>query len=183
MNMSPKVFVLLRLNVPMSQNMHVYKATPLTLSAFTCNKTINRLNALFKNTWGAFHSTQNSGNFSWFIKWNGPFRFADRNIRDQERLPFVWNCPEIPGRIQMERFIPLEIFQKKSNTFRGITFFPFLSKRLKFSVPFIWITNARLHVERKRKIYRNFVHGTTQSRFCIPVPFDGNFSPKFPYKW
>ena len=24
---------------------------------------------------------------------------------------------EIPGRIQMERFIPVEIFQKKSNTF------------------------------------------------------------------
>ena len=28
--------------------------------------------------------------------------------------------PEIPGRIQMERFIPVEIFRKKSNTFRGI---------------------------------------------------------------
>ena len=33
--------------------------------------------------------------------------------------------PEIPGRIQMERFIPVEIFRKKSNTFRGITFFRF----------------------------------------------------------
>ena len=30
--------------------------------------------------------------------------------------------PEIPGRIQMERFIPEEIFRKKSNTLRGITF-------------------------------------------------------------
>ena len=30
---------------------------------------------------------------------------------------------EIPGRIQMERFIPLEIFRTKSNTFRGIPFF------------------------------------------------------------
>ena len=27
-----------------------------------------------------------------------------------------------PGRIQTEHFIPLEIFRKKSNTFRGITF-------------------------------------------------------------
>ena len=37
----------------------------------------------------------------------------------------------------MERFIPVEVFRKKSNTFRGITFFPFLPKRPKFSVPFV----------------------------------------------
>ena len=49
----------------------------------------------------------------------------------------------------MERFILVEIIRKKSNTFRGINFFPFLPKRLKFSVPFVWITSARLHVERK----------------------------------
>ena len=96
--------------------------------------------------------------------------------------------PEIRGRIQMERFIPVEIFRKKSNTFRSITFSPFLPKRPNFSVTFAWITSARLHVERKRKIYRYFVNGTTQSRSCfgvkkIPVPFDGNFSPKFPYQW
>ena len=30
--------------------------------------------------WGAFHSTQNSGNFGWFIKWNGPFRFGPTGI-------------------------------------------------------------------------------------------------------
>ena len=58
--------------------------------------------------------------------------------------------PEIPGRIQMERVMAVEILRKKSNTFRGITFFPFLPKRPKFSVPFVWITSARLHVERKR---------------------------------
>ena len=29
----------------------------------------------------------------------------------------------------MERFIPVEIFRKKSNTFRGITFFPFFPKQ------------------------------------------------------
>ena len=74
---------------------------------------------------------------------------------------------EIPGRIQMERFIPVEIFRRKSNTFRGVTVFPFLPKRSKFSVPFVWITSARLHVERKRKIYRYFVNGTIQSRSCF----------------
>ena len=51
--------------------------------------------------------------------------------------------PEIPARIQMERFIPVKFFRKKSNTFRGITksiaFFPFLLERPKFYVPFVWI--------------------------------------------
>ena len=66
----------------------------------------------------------------------------------------------------MEWFIPVEIFRKKSNTFRGacITFFTFLPKRPKFSVPFVWITSAGLQVERKGKIYWYFVNGTTQSR-------------------
>ena len=76
---------------------------------------------------------------------------------------------EIPGRIQMEWFIPVEIFREKSNTFRGtcITFFTFLPKRPKFSAPFVWITSAGLQVKRKRKIYWYFVHGTTQSRSCF----------------
>ena len=59
-------------------------------------------------------------------------------------------------------------FPEKSDTFRGILpFFPFLPKRPKFSVPFVWITSARLHVQRKRKLYRYFVNGTTQSRFVF----------------
>ena len=29
---------------------------------------------------GAFHSTQNSDNFGWYIKWNGPFRFGPTGI-------------------------------------------------------------------------------------------------------
>ena len=66
----------------------------------------------------------------------------------------------------MERFIPVGIFRKKGNTFRGITFFPFLPKLPKFSVLFVWITSARIKVERKRKIYRYIVNGTAQS---LPV--------------
>ena len=62
--------------------------------------------------------------------------------------------PEIPETIQMERFIPVEIF-------------PFLPKRQKFPVPFVWINSARLHVERERNIYRYFVNGTTQSSSCF----------------
>ena len=83
--------------------------------------------------------------------------------------------PEIPGRIQMERFIPVEIFRQKSNTFRSITFFPFFPKQPKFSVPFVWITSARLHVERKRKIYRYFVNGKTQFQKHLTKIFDLNF--------
>ena len=49
----------------------------------------------------------------------------------------------------MEQFIPVEIFRKKSNTLRGINFLLFLPKRPKFSVPFVWITSARLHVKKK----------------------------------
>ena len=78
--------------------------------------------------------------------------------------------PEIPWRIQMEGFIPVEIFRKKSDAFRGITFFPFSPKRPKFSVPFVWMTSARLLVEGKRKIYLYFVNGTTQSRSCFRYP-------------
>ena len=58
--------------------------------------------------------------------------------------------PEIAGRIQMELFIPGEIFLKKGNTFRDITFFPFLLKRPKFLVPFVWITSAMQGSSREK---------------------------------
>ena len=78
-------------------------------------------------------------------------------------------------------------FREKSNILRSITFFRFSRNNRKFSVPFVWITSARLHVERKRKIYRYFVNGKTQFRSCFgakksPVAFDENFSSKFSYK-
>ena len=83
-------------------------------------------------------------------------------------LTICMENPEIPGRIQMAPFIPVEIFRQKSNTtFRGIIFVPFLPKRPKFSVSFVWITSARLLVERKWKMRRYFVNGTTQSRSCF----------------
>ena len=74
---------------------------------------------------------------------------------------------KIPGRIQMEWFIVVDFFRKKSNTFRGITFFPLSLKRPKFSVTFVGITGARRQVERKRKIYQYFVNGTIQARSCF----------------
>ena len=50
----------------------------------------------------------------------------------------------IPGQIQMERFIPMESFRKKGNTFRGISFFPLLPEFPKISVPFVHSYSARL---------------------------------------
>ena len=50
----------------------------------------------------------------------------------------------IPVRIQMERFIPVDVFRKKGNTFRGISFFSLLPKFPKISVPFVHSYSARL---------------------------------------
>ena len=102
---------------------------------------------------------------------------------NKERLPFVWKTRKFRGEFKWNGFILVEIFREKSNTFRGITFFPFLAKQPKFSVPFVWITSTRLQVERKRKIYRYFVNGTLnpvpvfgpKKKKKIPVPFDGSF--------
>ena len=86
----------------------------------------------------------------------------------------------------MEQFIPVEIFRKKVNTFRGITFFPFLPKRPKFSVPFVWITSARLYPEEAKtlpvfcKWYNSILFLSSVPK--KPVPFEGNFPPKFPCK-
>ena len=50
----------------------------------------------------------------------------------------------IPGRIEMEWFIPVESFRKKGNTFRSISFFPLLPEFPKFYVPFVLSYSARL---------------------------------------
>ena len=86
---------------------------------------------------------------------------------------------EILGGIQMERFIMVEIFRKKVIASEVLPFSHFYCNDQNFTVPFVWITSARLHFERKRKIYQYFGSGTTQSHSCfrfqkIPVPFDGN---------
>ena len=60
----------------------------------------------------------------------------------------IWmEFSEIPERIQMERFIPVECFRKKGNTFRGIPFFSLWPECPEISVPFVHdlstITSAR----------------------------------------
>ena len=59
-------------------------------------------------------------------------------------LTICMENPVIPVRIQMERFIPVEFFRKKGNTFRGITFFSLFPEFPEISVPFVNNTSARL---------------------------------------
>ena len=44
-------------------------------------------------------------------------------------------------------------FPKKSNTFRGITCFPFLPKRPKLFVPFVWLISTRLPFEAEGDLF------------------------------
>ena len=85
------------------------------------------------------------------MKWRTTFRVVlvenfRKNRNDWKGRPGALTIctenPVIPGRIQMERFIPVEYFWEKVDTFRGITFFPLLPDLPKFSVPFDWIIRA-----------------------------------------
>ena len=65
-------------------------------------------------------------------------------------LTICMENPEIPGRIQMERFIPVEIFGKKGIPFAILPFSRFYRNDRNFLyIPFVWIISARLHVQRK----------------------------------
>ena len=88
----------------------------------------------------------------------------------------------------MERFIQVECFREMGNTLGGITLFPFVLKRQKFSVPFVWIASASVPPERKQNVYRYFVSVTTQSHSYLGCEknastIDGKLLLKFPYKW
>jgi len=80
----------------------------------------------------------------------------------------------------MEQFIPVNIFQEKGTS--EVLPFP----RFDRNDTFVWTTNSKLPLERKREFYRYFVNGKTQSLACfrcetkIPVPFVRKLSPKFP---
>ena len=99
---------------------------------------------------------------------------------------------EIPGRIQMERFIPLEIFRTKSNTFRGIPFFSrcyqnnrnFLYHLFGLPVPGFKSRESEKVICILWMVELNPVPAFgTKKKKKISVPFDGSFSPKFPHKW
>ena len=98
--------------------------------------------------------------------------------------PYYWRAYYLygksgnSGRIQMEPFIPVEFLRKKVTRSRFYRNDRFCTTCL--------FTSARLPLERKRKIYQYFVHGTALRREKkekkIPLQFNGKFLPKFSYK-
>ena len=67
---------------------------------------------------GAFHSTQNSGNFGWYIEWDGPFRFGPTRIfrtsfEDGPLWP-DWSFRSV-GRTEM----PLSLWQNRGPQYRS----------------------------------------------------------------
>ena len=78
----------------------------------------------------------------------------------------------------------MERFHEMGNTLGGITFLPFVLKRPKISVPFVWIASASVPPERKQNIYRYFVNVTSHSYLGCEKnasTIDGKLLLKFPY--
>ena len=90
-----------------------------------------------------------------------------KHLINLERLPFVWKTRKFRGEFKWNGSSRWKFSGKKVMPFEVFPFNPFLLKRPKFVVPFVWITSARLHAQRKRKLCRYFVNGTTQSRSCF----------------
>ena len=75
-------------------------------------------------------------------------KFKRKKLNNAKKSPWaltIWvKFSVIPGRIQMERFIPVKNFRKKGNTFRGISFFSLWPEFPKIYVPFVHSYSARL---------------------------------------
>ena len=85
-------------------------------------------------------------------------------------------------------FIPEEIFREKSNTFRDSTFFRFYRKTEIFCTICLDNQCQALSRERAKNLpvfckWYNSIPFLFLEKKKIPVPFDGKFRPKFPYKW
>ena len=100
--------------------------------------------------------------------------------------PYYWRTYHLygksgnSGRIQMEPFIPVECLRKKVIPSKALPF----SRKDRFCTICLF-TSARLPLEKKRRIYQYFVHGTAFRRVQKekkPLPFKGKFLPKFSYK-
>ena len=74
---------------------------------------------------------------------------------NQERLPIVWKTWKLRGE-----------FKWNGSSQWKFSVFPFLPKRPKFSVPFVWITS----VKRKRKILPVFCKWYNSIPFLFSVP-------------
>ena len=78
----------------------------------------------------------------------------------------LYGKPENSGENSNGTVHPGGNYPEKRNTFRGITFFPFLPNDRNFLYHLFGLPVPGF-MSRERKIYRYFVNGTTQSRFCF----------------
>ena len=137
---------------------------------------------------------------SWHV-WSsiGHFCNDDISLPLPEFISFLLSClnlslsayhlygnPEIPGRIQMERFIPVEIFRKKKYWLSRYYLPPVFTEMTEIFCTIVWITSARREKAKNLPAFcKRFK--SIPFLFSVPktmsVPSDGNFSQKFPYKW
>ena len=96
-----------------------------------------------------------------------------------EALTICMENPKIPGRIRMEWFTPVEIFRKKSNTFRGIT--ETAETFCTICLDYQYQPSSREKAKNLPvfcKWYNSMFLFSVPKK--IPVPFDGTFSSNFP---
>ena len=140
-------------------------------------------------------------------RYGHPFEFSEfpwhilRNIflpQDRKKIKIKMTAKSLsafylygnPGNSgQKERFISVEISRKKSKTFRSITFSPFLPKRTNGFLYYLSALPAPGFISRGNEKSTGILlmvqlnHVPVFGAKKTPVAFDGNFSPKFPYKW
>jgi len=103
----------------------------------------------------------------------------------QGALTICMENPEIPGRIQMERFIPVEIFRKKSNTLGRYYLFPVFTETTEIFCTICLDYQCR---EKMKNLpvfckWYNSIPFLFSVPKIIPIPFNGHFSLIFSYKW
>ena len=90
------------------------------------------------------------------------------DIDQQERLPFIWKTGKFREEVKWNCSFRWKFSGKKVIPFEVLPFFHFYGNDRHFVYHLFGLPSARLHVERRRKIfYRYFENGTTQSRSCF----------------
>ena len=80
----------------------------------------------------------------------------------------------------MERFIQIEIFRKKVIPFEVLPFSRFYRNDGNFLYHLFGLLVRGFMSKESEKFSPVFCFSVPKK---IPVPFHGNFSPRFPYKW
>ena len=127
-----------------------------------------------------------SSKFPWHILRN---IFLPKRQQNPWALSICMENPEIPGRIQKERFISVEISRKKVKHFEVLPFSRFYRNDRTVFCTICLHYQCQASCREEAKNLPVFCQWYNSIPFLfsvpkkIPVAFDGNFSPKFQYKW